>query len=94
MVLRVEWQHKMQDARVARLSTVIANSNSDGKRTYRPDDFMPRYEQRGGTGDNGRMTPEETAEMFRTLTLSMGGQVIEQDGRVVGAIPEATDGAG
>jgi hypothetical protein len=63
--------------------SVVVNS-SGAKRTYDPEDFMPKKPERqkllsDDEQEERRMTPEETAHTFKMLAISMGGKIVEAD---------------
>lgn len=59
------------DARIAILTSVIANANRDPKRRrkpYTPEDFIPKFDQ------EQRQTQEEQLAIVMGVTAAMGGK--------------------
>ncbi len=75
LLKRLEWQQEAANWRAAVVAATVANS-AGGKRRYRPEDFMPKRQER--RHPSRRLTPEETAEVLKSWALSMGGKVIER----------------
>lgn len=84
LVKRVDFRNDLEDARIARLSALIANVNSKDKK-YDWEDFMPI--KKGQDEPERELTPEETAEYFKSFAIESGGVVLDAEGNVIDGDP-------
>jgi hypothetical protein len=58
------------DLQAGIIAATVANVNrAKGKRAYRPDEFIPRFDRPRAT------TPQQMANFLKALTLRLGGRI-------------------
>ncbi|MEU5950654.1 DUF4035 domain-containing protein [Micromonospora sp. NPDC047465] len=78
------------DMHAAIIASTIANANR-GKhgRRFTPEDFLPRWDQRGAAAPAGEQTGEDHLRLIRSLNKAMGGL---ETGGVQGGDTRGPDG--
>ena len=79
------WGEEVEDFRTGILASTIANANrGQGTRPYKPQDFIPQYEQQTvrTVASPRKQTPQEMMAVFRTFTRASGGTIISKHSSV------------
>ncbi|MEU8264912.1 DUF4035 domain-containing protein [Micromonospora sp. NPDC048999] len=62
------------DIHAAIIASTIANANrGKGGRVAKPEDFIPRWDQRGAAAAAGEQTGEDHLRLIKSLNRAMGG---------------------